>query len=114
MLPWLSAYDHRNYARYLPVYLLHILSTEDTNTEALNLLKGSAFGVLRSKNHGFSRLPVDRTIEQTLNRNSKMKGGIVGFSLNRGAVYQWILSAQSRAAFKYKQTCRKAKEEFTK
>ena len=101
MLPWLFAYDHRNYARYLPVYFLHILSTEDTNTEALNLLKGSAFGVMWNKNHGFSRLPVDRTIEQTLNRNSKMRGGIVGFSLNRGAVYQWILSAHSRAAFKY-------------
>jgi len=86
MLPWLFAYDHTNYARYLPVNLLHILSTEDTNPEALNLLKGDAFGVLRSKNHGFSRLPIDRTIEKTLNRNSKMKGGIVGFSLNRGAV----------------------------
>lgn len=33
-------------------------------------------------------------MEQTFNRDSKTKGGIVGFTLNRPAVKRWI-SAQS-------------------
>ena len=35
MLPWLLAYDHTNYSRYLPVYMLHTLSKEDTQPEDL-------------------------------------------------------------------------------
>ena len=46
-----------------------------------------------------TRLPVDQTIEQTLNRSTKTKGGIVGFSLRKSAVQRWLLTAHSRAAF---------------
>jgi len=31
----LLAYDHTNYARYLPLYMLHTLSKEDTQPEDL-------------------------------------------------------------------------------
>ena len=37
---------------------------------------------------------VDQMIEQTMNRESKTKGGI---SLNRGAVQRWILTVHDRA-----------------
>ncbi len=53
----------------------------------------------RTDRHGFSQVPVDQTIEQTLNRNTKTKGGIIGFSLKQGAVQRWLLTAHSRAAF---------------
>ena len=99
MLPWFFAYDHTNYARYLPVYLVTMTSLEDTHPEAHRLLLDGDFGVQRSKQHGFSRLPVDQTIEQTLNRSTKTKGGIVGFSLRKGAVQRWMLTAHSHAAF---------------
>ena len=99
MLPWFFAYDHTNYSRYLPVYLLHMFSIEDTNPEAHKILEDGVFSVQRTREHGFSRLPVDQTIEQTLNKNTKTKGGIVGFSLKRGAVQRWMLTAPSRAAF---------------
>ena len=51
-----------------------------------------------------SAVPVDQTIEQTMNRDSKTKVGIVGISFNRGAVQRWILTAHDRA--KVLQTCR--------
>ena len=99
MLPWLFAYDHTNYARYLPVYLVTMMSLQDTHPEAHRLLADGDFGVQRSTVHGFPQLPVDQTIEQTLNRSIKTKGGIVGFSLRKGAVQRWMLTAHSRAAF---------------
>ena len=30
MLPWFFAYDHTNYARYLPVYLAHIITLPES------------------------------------------------------------------------------------
>lgn len=63
------------------------------------MLSQGDFGVQRTTSHGFSQLPVDRTIEQTLNRITKTKGGIVGFSLKKGAVQRWMLTAHARASF---------------
>ena len=98
MLPWLFAYDHINYARYLPVYLVTMTTLPDTHPEAYHLLTDGDFGVQRLTSRGFSQLPVDQTIEPTLNRSTKTKGGIVGFSLQKGAVQRWMLTAHLRAA----------------
>ena len=35
---------------------------------------------------------------QTLNRDSKVKGGLVGITLNCGAMHRWILGQAERAA----------------
>ena len=99
MLPWFLAYDHTNYARYLPVYLVHMLELPDKHPDAYSMLSQGDFGVQRTTSHGFSQLPVDQTIEQTLNRNTKTKGGIIGFSLKKGAVQRWMLTAHARASF---------------
>ena len=61
------------------------------------LLVDGQFAVQRSANSALAQVPVDQTIEQTMNRDSKTKGGIVGISLNRGAVQRWILTAHDRA-----------------
>ena len=99
MLPWYFAYDHLNYARYLPVYLLHMIQLPETHPEAQMMLENGDFGVQRTTEHGFAQLPIDQTIEQTLNRSTKTKGGIVGFSLKKNAVQRWLLTAHSRALF---------------
>ena len=98
MLPWFYAYDHINYARYLPIYLVNMMS-EESHPEAHTMLANGDFGVQRTTHHGFSQVPVNQTIEQTLNRSTKTKGGIVGFSLKKSAVQRWMLTAHSRAAF---------------
>ena len=46
------------------------------------MLSNGDFGVQRTTHHGFSQVPVDQTIEQTLNRSTKTKGGIVGLNHN--------------------------------
>ena len=68
VLPWFFAYDHTNYARFLPVYLVHMLELPDTHPEAYT-------------------------------SNMRTKGGIIGFSLKKGAVQRWMLTAHARASF---------------
>ena len=52
----------------------------------------------RQKNHGFSSTACDQVMEQTYNRDSKVRGGLVGFTLNRNAVHRWIMAQADRGA----------------
>ena len=76
-----------------------MMKLPETHLEAQVMLENGDFGVQRTTLHGFSQVPVDQTIEQTLNRSTKTKGGIVGFSLKKSAVQRWLLTAHSRATF---------------
>ena len=58
---------------------------------------GGQFTVHRSANNAFAQVPVDQTIEQTMNWDSKTVGDIVGISINRGAVRRCILTTHDRA-----------------
>lgn len=97
IIPYMFAYDNINYARYLPVYLAQMTNLPRTNPQAHHHFLSGSFGVQRSRKHGFSQLPVDQTIEQTVNRSSKARGGIVGFSLKKGAVQRWMRASHVRA-----------------
>ena len=55
------------------------------------------FAVQRQGDHGFSAVAWDQTREQTANRDSKPKGGLIGFSMNRSSVHRWLLSQSERA-----------------
>ena len=54
--------------------------------------------VQRQDRYGFSAIACDQAIEQTANRDSKTKGGMIGLTLNRGAVHRWFLSQSERSA----------------
>lgn len=97
MLPWMFAYDRTNYARYLTLYWCEMTVLPESHPQAFRALEQGQFAVQRSRGGTFSQVPVDQTIEQTLNRDTKTKGGIIGISLNRGAVQRWILTAHDRA-----------------
>ena len=45
----------------------------------------------------FSQTPMDQSLEQSLNKNSKTKGGMIGFSINKSADHRWIKSFADRA-----------------
>ena len=46
----------------------------------------------RQTSHSFSSAACDQVMEQTYNRDSKVRGGLVGFTLNRSAVHRWIVA----------------------
>ena len=96
LLPWMFAYDHVNYSRYMSLYWCEMHQLETARPDVHRHLSVGEFCVQRTENP-FSQIPVDQTIEQTVNRHTKTKGGIIGFSRNPGAVQQWIVNAHQRA-----------------
>ncbi|KAL8579435.1 hypothetical protein ACOMHN_026800 [Nucella lapillus] len=98
MCPLLFAMDHHNYARYATVYFLHMLNLSHNHPDAIQHLRQGGFSVARSSVPA-CRIPVDQTIEQTINCQAKSKGGIVGFSRNSAAYFRWCMTRHVRASF---------------
>ena len=105
IMPWFFAYDRTNYARFTPVYWCQMQLLSHTHPEAHQKLSEGEFAVQMSNTNGFGQIPVDQTIEETINRDSKVKGGIIGFSQKKNTVQRWILTAHERAEFT--QLCRR-------
>ena len=98
MLPWMFAYDRVNYCRYMSLYWCEMTALKDTHPAAHAEFSNGEFCVQRSTISTFSQVPVDQCIEQTINRHTKTKGGIVGFSRKPAAVQKWVVNAHQRAA----------------
>lgn len=98
LCPLLFTMDHPNYARYLTLYCVSLLNISDFHPDAEDLLRKGGLSVNRSPFPN-SRAPIDLTIEQTINRHAKTKGGIVGFSKNCPAYYRWCVTRHSRASY---------------
>ena len=97
MLPCFHAYDWTNYARYASYYWANMTTLEEWHPDAYRQLCEGNFSVQFSDSVGFSQTAVDQTIEQTFNRDTKTKRGIIGFSLKKGAVERWVFTAHTRA-----------------
>jgi len=93
MIPWCFSYDRMTYARYLPYYYTQVSQLQtiiiiikiihpDVHTK---FIEGSLSFQLDSTNP-FGRIPVDQTIEETMNKDTQTAGGTKGFSLKPGAV----------------------------
>ena len=90
------SYDHVNYSHYLSLYWCQMHELQVTRPSLYQKLDSGEFCVQRSAK-AFRSIAVDQAIEQTVNRHSKTKGGIIGFSCQPGAVQQWIVIAHQRA-----------------
>ena len=84
MLPWITAYDLTNYSRYLPVYILD-MCLSSTNPDAHDQLMAGEFAVQLSSNL-FSIIPHDQTVEVTINKDTKISGGLIGKRLPHDTV----------------------------
>lgn len=63
------------------------------------LLEAGGFSVQMSPDNAFGRIPVDQTIEETINKDTQTAGGTRGFSLNPGALQRYYMTAEFRAMF---------------
>ncbi|PIK44379.1 hypothetical protein BSL78_18773 [Apostichopus japonicus] len=98
ILPWMFAYDRPNYSRYLSAYYLEMCDLQTTHPLAYDALSSGEFAVQRQEGHGFAQVECDICIEQTVNRDAKTKGGLVGFTTNHGAVLRWLLTQHQCSA----------------
>lgn len=97
LIPWCFAYDHCNYARYLPVYYAQMTSLHDHFPDVQLQFESGAFSVQLSDLNTFGRIPVDQTIEETINKDTKTPGGIKGFSRNFAAVKRHFINAETKS-----------------
>ena len=86
MMSWFAANDRINYARYLPAYVLQMMTIPESHPDAHTFIINGEFAVQSSTGNSFGRIPHDHTIEVTANRDTKSRGGIVGITLKNGTV----------------------------
>ena len=98
MLPYYAAYDRIHYTRWLPIYLIEMSNLSKTHPECYDEIKKKGFWTAKRTMKPYTSLACDQTIEQTLNKDSKSKGGIVGFTLSPEAVDRWTHARSSRAS----------------
>lgn len=97
MTPHFFAMDKQNYSRWLPVYLADMQSLESQHPTVYKEFMSGNHVVCRSSNP-FSQVSTDMALEQSLNADSKSKGGIVGISQRPAALQRWFLTCHERAA----------------
>ena len=90
VIPWLCAAGRNNYARYVPVYVAEMRQLETNQPIPYSFLKNGGFVIRRTSNKTFNCVASDQALEQTINRDSKRSGGIIGFTLRKSALQRWI------------------------
>ena len=94
MTPHFFAMDQPNYARWLPVYIADMNMLECSHPKVHEEFLAGNFSVSHS-GHPFSQVSTDVALEQSINADSKSKGGRVGMSQSPALLERWFLTAQS-------------------
>ena len=97
MLPYFYAMDRVNYARWLPIYLADMHSLQEQHPEVYSEFIAGNHSVSRSQ-QPFGQVWSDMALEQSINCDSKSKGGLVGITQQDGTVDRWFLTSHERAA----------------
>ena len=74
MLPWCFAYDNTNYARYMSIYYSDMTSLPKEHPQVHAFTEAGGFSVQMSPYNAFGRIPVDQTIEETINKDTRWEG----------------------------------------
>ena len=98
VIPWCFALDKVNYARYLPVYYAQMTQLDKACPGLYQHFQQGYFSVQLRQGNRFSRIAVDQTTEETVNKDTQSARGTRGFSLQPGAVSHYYLTAEHRAA----------------
>ena len=94
MLPWLSTYDHLNYARWT-VYYADMLSLEQSAPEVYKDFVGGNFAVKKT-NGAFNQVPIDQATGW-LKKLCKLSNGIIGIIKTDSAWDLFCITCRERA-----------------
>lgn len=90
------AHDCLNYARMIPLYLAEMNSLETSDPEVYAEFLGGNWIVNKNSSIPFCALGADHALEH-VNRSMKVKGGLVGITLNQTARTKFFLIAPEMA-----------------
>lgn len=91
-LPFLRAGGRNNYAKYTPVYLLDMENLKNRNPVTYKYLKNGNFVVKTSDLKKFNCVASDMAFEQTINRDCKSSGGVIGFTKSEETLDRWLIT----------------------
>lgn len=91
-IPYFHLAGRTNYARYTPVYVSEMRQLETKQPVMHQFLSRGGFVVRRSDKTKFNSVPTDQALEQTINREAKGTGGVIGFTLRKSALLRWLLT----------------------
>ena len=97
MTPHFFAMDRPNYARWLLVYLADMNQLPETHPAVNEEFMSGNHAISRSP-QPFAQVWTDMALKQSINRDSKTNGGIIGISQRAGALERWFLTCHERAA----------------
>ena len=90
IIPMFAIFDHTNYLRWCSLYLEDIQTLNETAPDVYReFLKGNFYG--KRKPGKFNSVGTDMCLEQTINRSSKGKGGVVGETRKKSFFTMWNL-----------------------
>lgn len=90
LVPWFFAFDHTNYARWVPVHLRDMAELPNKHPHILKEFNAGKFTVQKSIRI-FSSIPIDQAHEQN-NAIIKGDGGAVGLTDNPAALRRWMVA----------------------
>ncbi len=99
VMPWFRAAGRTNYGKYMPVYVAEMKALEHEQPEAYTFMQQGGFVVRRSEHRSFNCVATDQALEQTINREGKSQGGVVGFTLRKGALTRWLMTRHVTTAY---------------
>ena len=104
ILVWFFAYDRVNYSRHFSCNWATQQQLHLTHPAIYHEFIKGHFSVKRARGN-FNKLAPDQVIEQTINKEQKGSGGIIGISTSDGAVHRWTYGKLQRKC----QSCNKKK-----
>ena len=99
IIPWCFAYDKINYAWFLPYYYATMTRLHIDHPEVYAEFMKGGFSVQIGSKNPFGQIPVDQTIEETVNKDTQTSGGTKGFSLKGGAIKRYSINAEFRSQY---------------
>ena len=95
MLPWMTIYDHTNYAQWGPVYLVEMKCLETSHRELYQEFMSGNF-VVKGKDAKFNQIPIDQATKWQ-NKICKISNGILGIARNDTARDKFCITWAERS-----------------
>ena len=90
------AMNHLNYARWLSKFQLDLMNVDDSHPGLNAILENGSFSIRRTDKQ-FSRIPIDLTLEQTVNADASSH--LSTMTNNYSARFRWMATNAIRASF---------------
>ena len=109
-VPYFFLAGRINYARYTPVYIAEMKRLQEKEPLMYRHMMEGGFVVRRSASRVFNCVPTDQALEQTINREAKSQGGVIGFTLRKGALLRWLMTRHITGEYAeaFKEICNSA------